>query len=63
MHIDDHFRESFPDQFADHEVSSIGTPATGTSALGKVSVSGARRVPRPAAKIIAFIPATFDFLK
>lgn len=37
--------------------SSIGTPATGTNALGAVLVNGARRVPNPAAKIIPmFLP-------
>lgn len=35
--------------------SSIVLPATETSALGILSVSGRRRVPRPAANIIAFI--------
>ena len=38
-----------------------GTPATGTSALGIRSVRGRRRVPSPAAKIMAFI-GRFRFL-
>ena len=36
--------------------SNIGRPATGTRALGMVSVNGFRRLPKPAANIIAFIP-------
>src|SRR6266566_9480286 len=35
-------------------ISSSVWPATSTKALGRVSVSGRKRVPRPAARIIAF---------
>ena len=35
--------------------SSIGFPLIGSNAFGVLSVSGLRRVPKPAAKIIAFI--------
>src|ERR1039458_6962506 len=36
-------------------ISSSVRPATSTSALGRLSVNGRRRVPKPAARIIAFI--------
>src|SRR5205807_2474448 len=36
-------------------ISSSVRPLISTRALGRVSVSGRRRVPRPAARIIAFI--------
>ena len=43
-----------PEPFSFSNVcSNKGLPATGTSALGIVSVSGLRRVPKPAAKIMA----------
>src|SRR6266853_6399731 len=35
-------------------ISSSVRPATSTNALGQLSVSGRKRVPRPAARIIAF---------
>src|SRR5260370_21026167 len=38
-------------------ISSSVRPATSTSALGRLSVSGRNRVPSPAAKTIAFIGA------
>src|ERR1700733_12355786 len=45
-------------------ISSKVRPPTSTSALGRVSVRGRRRVPRPAAKIIAFIGPSFaEFLQ
>ena len=43
------------DVYGDIMEASIVLPATETSALGIFSVSGRRRVPRPAANIIAFI--------
>src|SRR5438477_3849921 len=36
-------------------ISNSVWPATSTSALGRLSVRGRKRVPKPAAKIIAFI--------
>src|SRR6266571_3300559 len=36
-------------------ISTIVRPAISTSAFGRLSVSGRKRVPSPAAKIIAFI--------
>src|SRR5258708_38436210 len=38
-------------------ISSSVRPAISTSALGRLSVSGRKRVPRPAARIIAFMRA------
>src|SRR5713226_4032379 len=38
-------------------ISSSVRPESSTRALARVSVSGRRRVPRPAARIIAFITA------
>src|SRR5260370_29787944 len=41
-------------------ISSSVRPSISTSALGRSSVSGRKRVPRPAAKIIAFIGASLS---
>lgn len=52
VHIDHDAGKALRLQFSD-DVSQQRFPATGTSALGIRSVSGFRRVPSPAANIIA----------
>lgn len=58
MNVDHQFVESCRFQFQDY-VLQHGASATGTSALGIWSVRGFRRVPRPAAKIMAFMSEEF----
>src|SRR6266404_8175255 len=44
-------------------ISSMVRPATSTSALGRSSVSGRKRVPRPAARIMAFIDLLLSLIQ
>ena len=54
MNVDGYLVKAGIFQFEDY-MSSIGFPLIGSNAFGVLSVSGLRRVPKPAAKIIAFI--------